>query len=132
MAGQTLAEQGVNLEVTPRYVSVKEAVFPFSKFLGVDPVLGPEMRSTGEVMGVGRDFGEALFKSQLAAGSRLPERGSVFISVRECDKPKAVVAPTSSTRRASRSWRPRVLLTSSSRPASRAAPWAASATLRAT
>ena len=91
MAGQTLAEQGVNLEVTPRYVSVKEAVFPFSKFLGVDPVLGPEMRSTGEVMGVGRDFGEALFKSQLAAGSRLPERGSVFISVRECDKPKAVV-----------------------------------------
>ena len=86
MAGQTLAEQGVNLEVTPRYVSVKEAVFPFSKFLGVDPVLGPEMRSTGEVMGVGRDFGEALFKSQLAAGSRLPERGSVFISVRECDK----------------------------------------------
>ena len=91
MAGQTLAEQGVNLEVTPRYVSVKEAVFPFSKFLGVDPVLGPEMRSTGEVMGVGRDFGEALFKSQLAAGSRLPDRGSVFISVRECDKPKAVV-----------------------------------------
>ena len=91
MAGQTLAEQGVNLEVTPRYVSVKEAVFPFSKFLGVAPVLGPEMRSTGEVMGVGRDFGEALFKSQLAAGSRLPERGSVFISVRECDKPKAVV-----------------------------------------
>ena len=91
MAGQTLAEQGVNLEVTPRYVSVKEAVFPFSKFLGVDPVLGPELRSTGEVMGVGRDFGEALFKSQLAAGSRLPERGSVFISVRECDKPKAVV-----------------------------------------
>ena len=91
MAGQTLAEQGVNLEVTPRYVSVKEAVFPFSKFLGVDPVLGPEMRSTGEVMGVGRDFGEALFKSQLAAGSRFPERGSVFISVRECDKPKAVV-----------------------------------------
>ena len=91
MAGQTLAEQGVNLEVTPRYVSVKEAVFPFSKFLGVDPVLGPEMRSTGEVMGVGRDFGEALFKSQLAAGSRLPERGSVIISVRECDKPKAVV-----------------------------------------
>ena len=91
MAGQTLAEQGVNLEVTPPYVSVKEAVFPFSKFLGVDPVLGPEMRSTGEVMGVGRDFGEALFKSQLAAGSRLPERGSVFISVRECDKPKAVV-----------------------------------------
>ena len=91
MAGQTLAEQGVNLEVTPRYVSVKEAVFPFSKFLGVDPVLGPEMRSTGEVMGVGRDFGEALFKSQLAAGSRLPERGSVFISGRQVGKPKAVV-----------------------------------------
>ena len=72
-------------------MSVKEAVFPFAKFLGVDPVLGPEMRSTGEVMGVGVTFGEALFKSQLAAGSRLPETGRVFISVKEEDKPKAVV-----------------------------------------
>ena len=132
MAGQTLAEQGVNLEVTPRYVSVKEAVFPFSKFLGVDPVLGPEMRSTGEVMGVGRDFGEALFKSQLAAGSRLPNAAPCSSRCASATSPRPSSAPTSSTRRASRSWRPRVLLTSSSRPASRAAPWAASATLRAT
>lgn len=91
MVGDTLAKQGVNVEEVPPYFSVKEAVFPFAKFLGVDPVLGPEMRSTGEVMGVGRDFGEALFKSQLAAGSKLPERGKVFISVRNSDKPKAVV-----------------------------------------
>ena len=91
MAGAKLKDLGVNLETTPKYVSVKEAVFPFAKFLGVDPVLGPEMRSTGEVMGVGETFGEALFKSQLAAGSRLPEKGRVFISVKEEDKPKAVV-----------------------------------------
>ena len=91
MVGDTIAKQGVNLEEVPRYFSVKEAVFPFAKFLGVDPVLGPEMRSTGEVMGVGADFGEALFKSQLAAGSRLPERGKVFISVRNSDKPKSVI-----------------------------------------
>ncbi|MBP3438599.1 MAG: carbamoyl-phosphate synthase large subunit [Sutterella sp.] len=91
MVGDTIAKQGVNLEEVPRYFSVKEAVFPFAKFLGVDPVLGPEMRSTGEVMGVGSDFGEALFKSQLAAGSKLPERGTVFISVRNSDKPKAVI-----------------------------------------
>ena len=92
MAGQTLAEQGVNLEVTPRYVSVKEAVFPFSKFLGVDPVLGPEMRSTGEVMGIGSDFGEALRKSQLAAASKLPSSGLCFLSVRDSDKPKVTIA----------------------------------------
>lgn len=91
MAGAKLKDLGVDLEATPKYVSVKEAVFPFAKFLGVDPVLGPEMRSTGEVMGVGVTFGEALFKSQLAAGSRLPETGRVFISVKEEDKPKAVV-----------------------------------------
>ena len=91
MVGDTIAKQGVNLEEVPRYFSVKEAVFPFAKFLGVDPVLGPEMRSTGEVMGVGSDFGKALFKSQLAAGSKLPERGTVFISVRNSDKPKAVI-----------------------------------------
>ena len=91
MVGDSLETQGVNLEEVPRYFSVKEAVFPFAKFLGVDPVLGPEMRSTGEVMGVGRDFGEALFKSQLAAGSQLPDRGEVFISVRNSDKPKAVI-----------------------------------------
>src|SRR5690606_33501949 len=79
MAGQSLDEQGIQNEVVPPYYSVKEAVFPFNKFPGVDPVLGPEMRSTGEVMGVGRTFGEALFKSQLAAGSRLPESGTVLL-----------------------------------------------------
>jgi carbamoyl-phosphate synthase large subunit len=76
--------------VVPPYYSVKEAVFPFNKFPGVDPVLGPEMRSTGEVMGVGKTFGEALFKSQLAAGSRLPEKGTVLITVKDSDKPRAV------------------------------------------
>jgi len=90
MAGQSLDEQGVAGEVVPPYYSVKEAVFPFNKFPGVDPVLGPEMRSTGEVMGVGKTFGEALFKSQLAAGSRLPEKGAVLITVKDSDKPRAV------------------------------------------
>ncbi len=90
MLGRTLAEQGVQVEVVPPYYCVKEAVFPFSKFLGVDPLLGPEMRSTGEVMGVGRTFGEALFKSQLAAGASLPPRGTVFLSVKDSDKPKTV------------------------------------------
>ncbi|SCU92817.1 carbamoyl-phosphate synthase, large subunit [Cupriavidus necator] len=90
MAGQSLDEQGIGEEVIPPYYSVKEAVFPFNKFPGVDPVLGPEMRSTGEVMGVGKTFGEALFKSQLAAGSRLPEKGTVLITVKDSDKPRAV------------------------------------------
>jgi carbamoyl-phosphate synthase large subunit len=90
MVGQTLREQGIEQEVLPPYFSVKEAVFPFSKFPTVDPVLGPEMRSTGEVMGVGRTFGEALFKSQLAAGSRLPESGTVLMTVMDADKPAAV------------------------------------------
>ena len=87
MAGKTLAELNCTEEITPPYFSVKEAVFPFNKFPGVDPVLSPEMRSTGEVMGVGRTFGEALFKSQLAASSRLPKSGKVFISVMNKDKP---------------------------------------------
>ncbi len=91
MVGRTLAEQGARVEVKPAYYCVKEAVFPFAKFLGVDPVLGPEMRSTGEVMGVGRTFGEALFKSQLGSGSVLPPSGTVFISVRDEDKPRAIV-----------------------------------------
>lgn len=65
-------------------------MFPFAKFPGVDPLLGPEMRSTGEVMGVGKTFGEALFKSQLAAGAMLPETGTVFLSVMDRDKPKAI------------------------------------------
>ncbi|MBI3903047.1 MAG: carbamoyl-phosphate synthase large subunit [Nitrosomonadales bacterium] len=89
MAGQTLAQQGVSKEVIPPYYSVKEAVFPFIKFPGVDTILGPEMKSTGEVMGVGETFAEAFVKSQLAAGVKLPASGKVFISVREADKPGA-------------------------------------------
>ena len=91
MVGKTFAEQGAKVEVTPSRICVKEAVFPFAKFLGVDPVLGPEMRSTGEVVGVGKTFGEALFKSQLGSGSILPPAGTVFISVRDEDKPRAIV-----------------------------------------
>ncbi|MDO4706338.1 MAG: carbamoyl-phosphate synthase large subunit [Comamonadaceae bacterium] len=91
MAGQTLAQQGVTEEVTPPYFSVKEAVFPFVKFPGVDTILGPEMKSTGEVMGVGKTFGEAYTKAQMGAGERLPASGTVFLTVRDSDKPRAVV-----------------------------------------
>ena len=90
MVGQTLAEQGVTKEVVPRYFSVKEAVFPFVKFPGVDTILGPEMKSTGEVMGVGYTFGEAFVKSQLGAGVKLPTGGAAFISVKATDKARAV------------------------------------------
>jgi carbamoyl-phosphate synthase large subunit len=98
MAGQTLASQGITKEVTPPYFSVKEAVFPFVKFPGVDTILGPEMKSTGEVMGVGKTFGEAFVKSQLGAGTKLPRprdadgrsTGKVFISVKNNDKPRAI------------------------------------------
>jgi carbamoyl-phosphate synthase large subunit len=90
MAGQTLKSQRVKGEVIPPYFSIKEAVFPFNKFPGVDPILGPEMRSTGEVMGVGATFGEAMFKSQLGAGSRLPTKGTVVITVKDADKARAV------------------------------------------
>jgi carbamoyl-phosphate synthase large subunit len=90
MTGRNLAEQGVTREIILPYFSVKEAVFPFVKFPGVDTILGPEMKSTGEVMGVGESFGEAFVKSQLAAGVRLPSSGVAFISVRAQDKPKAV------------------------------------------
>ena len=90
MAGRTLEDQGVRDEVVPDYFSVKEAVFPFVKFPGVDTILGPEMKSTGEVMGVGRSFGEAFVKSQLAASVVLPESGTAFISVRDQDKERAV------------------------------------------
>jgi len=90
MAGRSLADQGVAHEIVPPYYSVKEAVFPFAKFPGVDTILGPEMKSTGEVMGVGRSFAEAFVKSQLAAGVRLPTAGRAFISVKPQDKPKAV------------------------------------------
>jgi len=89
MAGRTLKEQRVE-EVTPSYFSVKEAVFPFAKFPGVDTILGPEMKSTGEVMGIGESFGEAFVKSQIAAGVRLPQGGRAFISVRDPDKVAAV------------------------------------------
>jgi carbamoyl-phosphate synthase large subunit len=90
MAGMKFDEQGLGGEVIPPYYSVKEAVFPFVKFPGVDTILGPEMKSTGEVMGVGMSFGEAFVKSQLAASVRLPESGVAFISVKAQDKPRAV------------------------------------------
>jgi carbamoyl-phosphate synthase large subunit len=89
MVGQTLAQQGVTEERIPDYYSVKEAVFPFVKFPGVDPLLGPEMKSTGEVMGVGKTFGEAFAKSQRAAGVNLNASGKVLISIRDGDKAKA-------------------------------------------
>jgi len=90
MVGQSLAAQGIAGEIVPPYFSVKEAVFPFIKFPGVDTILGPEMKSTGEVMGVGESFAEAFLKSQLAAGARLPAQGRIFISVKDGDKPRAV------------------------------------------
>jgi carbamoyl-phosphate synthase large subunit len=90
MVGQSLDSQGIGAEVVPKYFSVKEAVFPFVKFPGVDTILGPEMKSTGEVMGVGRTFGEAFVKSQLGASVRLPTSGKVFLSVKNSDKPRAV------------------------------------------
>jgi carbamoyl-phosphate synthase large subunit len=90
MVGRALAAQGVSGEVIPGYYSVKEAVFPFVKFPSVDPLLGPEMKSTGEVMGVGRSFGEAFAKAQLGAGDQLPRGGRAFISVRDADKARAV------------------------------------------
>jgi len=90
MVGKSLDAQGVMKEVVPPYYSVKEAVFPFIKFPGVDTILGPEMKSTGEVMGVGESFGEAFVKSQLAAGVKLPKAGKAFISVRNSDKNAAV------------------------------------------
>ncbi len=90
MVGRTLAEQGVKGERIPRYHSVKESVFPFAKFPGVDPILGPEMKSTGEVMGVGQSFGEAYAKAQLASGIKLPTGGKALLSVRDPDKRAAI------------------------------------------
>jgi carbamoyl-phosphate synthase large subunit len=90
MVGRSLAVQGHTREIIPPYYSVKEAVFPFIKFPGVDTILGPEMKSTGEVMGVGETFAEAFVKSQLAAGVRLPKGGKAFLSVRNEDKAKSV------------------------------------------
>ena len=91
MTGKTLAELGFTTEIIPPYFSVKEAVFPFNKFQGVDPILGPEMKSTGEVMGAGKTFGEAYYKAQLGAGASIPDSGVAFLSVRDADK-KNVVA----------------------------------------
>jgi carbamoyl-phosphate synthase large subunit len=90
MVGRTLAEQGVSAERIPPYFSVKESVFPFIKFPGVDPLLGPEMKSTGEVMGIGRSFADAFSKAELAGGMALPKSGSALISVRRADRPHAV------------------------------------------
>src|SRR5690606_11376144 len=91
MVGRTLAEQGATEEIIPDYYSVKEAIFPFAKFQGVDPILGPEMRSTGEVMGVGRSFGAAFARAQEAGGIRkLPASGRAFVSVRDPDKQRVV------------------------------------------
>jgi carbamoyl-phosphate synthase large subunit len=90
MAGISLKEQGIEGEIVPPYYSVKESVFPFSKFPEADPILGPEMKSTGEVMGTGRTFGEAYAKAQLGSGVNLPGIGTAFISVRDRDKPGAV------------------------------------------
>jgi len=90
MAGMKLAQQGLAGEIVPPYYSVKEAVFPFIKFPGADTILGPEMKSTGEVMGVGPSFGEAFAKSQMAAGERLPTTGKVLLTVRDADKARTV------------------------------------------
>jgi carbamoyl-phosphate synthase large subunit len=88
MVGKSLVEQGYTKEIIPKTFAVKEAVFPFNKFPGVDPILGPEMKSTGEVMGVGETFAEAFAKAQMGAGEEISSHGTVFISVRDADKPK--------------------------------------------
>jgi carbamoyl-phosphate synthase large subunit len=92
MAGKTLKELGINKEIIPEHISVKESVFPFIKFPGVDTLLGPEMKSTGEVMGIDREFGKAFAKAQLGANVRLPTSGKVFVSVKDADK-KAIIEP---------------------------------------
>lgn len=86
MVGQNLEQQGRRQQVIPDFISVKESVFPFAKFQGVDPILGPEMKSTGEVMGIGQSFAEAYAKGMLAAGAKIPQPGTAFLSVRETDK----------------------------------------------
>jgi carbamoyl-phosphate synthase large subunit len=91
MLGKKLKELGFTKEIIPKHVSVKESVFPFNRFPGVDIILGPEMKSTGEVMGIGKDFGQAYIKSQIAAGQNLPKKGNVFISVRDKDKQAIVL-----------------------------------------
>ncbi|HEY8010744.1 MAG TPA: carbamoyl-phosphate synthase large subunit, partial [Rudaea sp.] len=91
MVGKSLAEQGATREIVPKYYSVKEAIFPFLKFQNVDPILGPEMRSTGEVMGVGRSFGAAFARAHEAANISAPKIGKVFLSVRDADKPRVLL-----------------------------------------
>jgi len=86
MLGKKLKDLGFTEEIIPRHVAIKESVFPFNRFPGVDIILGPEMKSTGEVMGIDVDFGQAYIKSQLAAGQKLPKKGNVFISVHDRDK----------------------------------------------
>ena len=90
MAGQSLADQGVTREVVPAYFAVKEAVLPFNKFPGIDPILGPEMKSTGEVMGTGDTFAAAFARAQLGAGYEPPQSGLALFSVRDADKPAAI------------------------------------------
>ena len=90
MLGESLEEQGYVNPRVPPYYSVKESVFPFERFTGADPILGPEMKSTGEVMGIGRSFGEAYAKAQLASGVVLPQQGAALLSVRDCDKDVAI------------------------------------------
>jgi carbamoyl-phosphate synthase large subunit len=90
MAGKSLKELGFTKEIVPEYISIKESVFPFIKFSNVDVLLGPEMKSTGEVMGIDVSFGRAFAKAQIAAGSNIPEKGRAFISVKDEDKPAAL------------------------------------------
>ena len=90
MSGKTLTDVGLTEEITPAHISVKEAVLPFNKFPGTDTLLGPEMRSTGEVMGIDTSFGQAYAKAELAAGQQLPLTGTVFISVNDRDKPAVI------------------------------------------
>ena len=90
MVGRSLADQGATKEIVPAYFSVKEAVFPFAKFQNVDPILGPEMRSTGEVMGIGRTFADAFGRAEEAAGIKAPPVGKAFVSVRDGDKPRVL------------------------------------------
>jgi carbamoyl-phosphate synthase large subunit len=90
MLGESLIDLGFTAEIIPPHVSVKEAVFPFNKFREFDPILGPEMRSTGEVMGIAADFGEAFAKAQIAAGNGLPREGAVFVTVTQRDKARVL------------------------------------------
>ena len=95
MVGHSLKQQGFTEERVPKYYAVKKAIFPFDKFPGVDPILGPEMRSTGEVMGIAESFGEAFAKSQIGGGQMLPKHGCAFVSVRDADKAKVVAVAKS-------------------------------------